>query len=84
MRSRRCKQSASICPSTSRYTVVYRIPIDLSLVQFVLEGMEESGSIGFERTLKSKREFLSDVEFVCISDNYWTGKKKPCLTYGLR
>ena len=29
-------------------------------------------------------EFLSDVDFFCISDNYWLGKKTPCLTYGLR
>ena len=27
---------------------------------------------------------LQDVDFVCISDNYWLGKKKPCITYGLR
>lgn len=24
------------------------------------------------------------VDFFCISDNYYIGKKKPCLTYGLR
>jgi len=24
------------------------------------------------------------VDFVCISDNYYTGKTKPCLTHGLR
>jgi len=24
------------------------------------------------------------VDAVCISDNYWLGTKKPCLTYGLR
>ena len=23
-------------------------------------------------------------DFFCISDNYWIGKTKPCLTYGLR
>ena len=27
---------------------------------------------------------LKDVDYVCISDNYWLGKNKPCLTYGLR
>jgi len=25
-----------------------------------------------------------DVDYVCISDNYWLGEKKPCITYGLR
>ena len=29
-------------------------------------------------------KFLDDVDFFCISDNYWLGKNKPCLTYGLR
>ena len=24
------------------------------------------------------------MDYVCISDNYWLGKNKPCLTYGLR
>ena len=27
---------------------------------------------------------FKDVDYVCISDNYWLGKNKPCLTYGLR
>jgi len=24
------------------------------------------------------------VDFVCVSDNYWSGKNRPCLSYGLR
>jgi len=31
-----------------------------------------------------QKSFLADVDFVCISDNYWLGKNKPCITYGLR
>ena len=27
---------------------------------------------------------LIKVDYCCISDNYWLGKNKPCLTYGLR
>ena len=27
---------------------------------------------------------LQGTDYVCISDNYWLGKKKPCITYGLR
>ncbi|CAG2180903.1 unnamed protein product, partial [Oppiella nova] len=26
----------------------------------------------------------ANVDYVCISDNYWLGTTKPCLTYGLR
>lgn len=54
-------------------------------VKFVFEGMEESGSEGLDELLmKRKHDFLADVDYVCISDNYWLGKKRPCLTYGLR
>ncbi|CAH1171335.1 unnamed protein product [Phaedon cochleariae] len=54
-------------------------------VRFVFEGMEESGSVGLDALLESEREgFLSDVDYVCISDNYWLGTTRPCLTYGLR
>lgn len=53
--------------------------------QFCFEGMEESGSEGLEDLLKSEKNgFMTGVDYVCISDNYWLGKNKPCLTYGLR
>lgn len=53
--------------------------------QFVFEGMEESGSEGLDELLAKKQTtFLGDIDYVCISDNYWLGTKKPCLTYGLR
>jgi len=58
------------------------IPVN---IKFVFEGMEESGSEGLEELLvKEKEGFLKGTDYVCISDNYWLGKKKPCLTYGLR
>lgn len=54
-------------------------------IKFVFEGMEESGSEGLDELLvKKQKAFLSDIDYVCISDNYWLGTKKPCLTYGLR
>lgn len=47
--------------------------------------MEESGSEGLDDLLFARKDdFLSDVDYVCISDNYWLGKEKPCITYGLR
>jgi nonspecific dipeptidase len=58
------------------------IPINL---KFCFEGMEESGSLGLDTILnKHKNDFLDDIDFTCISDNYWLGKEKPCITYGLR
>ncbi|KAI8781280.1 cytosolic non-specific dipeptidase [Biomphalaria glabrata] len=58
------------------------IPVNF---KFVFEGMEESGSEGLDDLIeKRKNDFLKGVDYVCISDNYWLGKNKPCLTYGLR
>lgn len=58
------------------------LPINLV---FCLEGMEESGSEGLDDLVFARKDtFFKDVDFVCISDNYWLGKSKPCITYGLR
>jgi len=58
------------------------IPANL---KFVFEGMEESGSEGLDDLLFARKDdFLKSVDYVCISDNYWLGKNKPCITYGLR
>ncbi|KAL9114140.1 MAG: hypothetical protein Q9227_001912 [Pyrenula ochraceoflavens] len=49
------------------------------------EGMEEYGSEGLEDFIKDEaKKFFKDTDVVCISDNYWLGTEKPCLTYGLR
>ncbi|XP_067837561.1 cytosolic non-specific dipeptidase-like [Heptranchias perlo] len=54
-------------------------------IKFCFEGMEESGSQGLDDLVFARKDtFFKDVDFVCISDNYWLGQKKPCLTYGLR
>ncbi|XP_062512918.1 cytosolic non-specific dipeptidase-like [Corticium candelabrum] len=58
------------------------IPIN---IKFCLEGMEESGSEGLDDLVVSEKDkFFKDVDYICISDNYWLGKNKPCVTYGLR
>ncbi|KZC12090.1 PREDICTED: cytosolic non-specific dipeptidase [Dufourea novaeangliae] len=57
-------------------------PVNL---KFVFEGMEESGSEGLDDLLWARKDtFLQGVDYVCISDNYWLGTTKPCITYGLR
>uniref|UniRef100_A0A1A8HY19 Cytosolic non-specific dipeptidase n=1 Tax=Nothobranchius kuhntae TaxID=321403 RepID=A0A1A8HY19_NOTKU len=54
-------------------------------VKFCFEGMEESGSEGLDDLVFAQKDkFFKDVDYVCISDNYWLGKTKPCITYGLR
>ncbi|XP_076758935.1 cytosolic non-specific dipeptidase 2 [Xylocopa sonorina] len=58
------------------------VPVNL---KFVFEGMEESGSEGLDDLLWARKDtFLQGVDYVCISDNYWLGTEKPCITYGLR
>ena len=54
--------------------------------KFCFEGMEESGSEGLDTMLMERQntKFMQEVDYCCISDNYWLGKEKPCLTYGLR
>nr|XP_040044375.1 cytosolic non-specific dipeptidase-like [Gasterosteus aculeatus aculeatus] len=54
-------------------------------IKFCFEGMEESESEGLDELVFSRKDtFFKDVDYVCISDNYWLGKTKPCITYGLR
>ncbi|KAJ1022066.1 hypothetical protein NDA18_005300 [Ustilago nuda] len=58
------------------------MPVNL---KFCFEGMEESGSVGLDELIAAEKDsFFQGVEAVCISDNYWLGTKKPCLTHGLR
>ncbi|KAI8089204.1 uncharacterized protein BX664DRAFT_332416 [Halteromyces radiatus] len=54
-------------------------------IKFCLEGMEESGSEGLDELIYQEADkYFKDVDAVTISDNYWLGTTKPCLTYGLR
>ena len=56
-------------------------------IKLLYEGMEESGSEGMQEAileLAKPGKFLNDVNFICISDSYWLGKRKPCINYGLR
>lgn len=47
--------------------------------------MEEAGSIGLHELIHSlSNTFLKDVDFFSISDSYWLGHTRPCITYGLR
>jgi Cys-Gly metallodipeptidase DUG1 len=49
------------------------------------EGMEEYGSDGLDDLINEEgNKYFADADAVCISDNYWLGTEKPCLTYGLR
>jgi Cys-Gly metallodipeptidase DUG1 len=45
------------------------------------EGMEENGSEGLDELIEQEaKKYFKDADCVCISDNYWLGTTKPCLT----
>ncbi|XP_039190329.1 beta-Ala-His dipeptidase isoform X1 [Crotalus tigris] len=60
--------------------------IDLPVnIKFLIEGMEEAGSIGLEKLVgKENEKFFSSVDYIVISDNTWLARTKPALTYGAR
>lgn len=60
------------------------LPVNLLMC---FEGMEEYGSEGLDDFIREEAKsggFFEAADAVCISDNYWLGTEKPCLTYGLR
>lgn len=60
------------------------LPVNLLMC---FEGMEEYGSEGLDDFIRKEAQkggFFEAADAVCISDNYWLGTEKPCLTYGLR
>ena len=60
------------------------LPVNLLMC---FEGMEEYGSEGLDDFIKEQAKpggFFAKADACCISDNYWLGTEKPCLTYGLR
>ncbi|XP_054439872.1 beta-Ala-His dipeptidase [Pteronotus mesoamericanus] len=53
-------------------------------VKFVLEGMEEAGSVALEELVKREKDgFFSTVDYIVISDSLWLSQR-PALTYGMR
>lgn len=53
-------------------------------VVFLIEGEEESGSQGFEETVRKNKALIGDVDWVLLANSYWLDDHIPCLTYGLR
>ncbi|KAI8872679.1 CNDP dipeptidase [Ramicandelaber brevisporus] len=71
-----------LCAIEAHQELGLDLPVNL---KFCFEGMEESGSEGLNEVIIAEADkYFAGVDCVCISDNYWLGKSKPCLTYGLR
>ncbi|KAJ2785229.1 hypothetical protein H4R18_000680 [Coemansia javaensis] len=70
-----------LCAETHKQLGI-ELPVNL---KFCFEGMEESGSEGLDEIIIAEADkWFKGTDVVCISDNYWLGKSKPCLTHGLR
>eukprot|EP00741_Cyanophora_paradoxa_P020844 tig00021314_g20122.t1 len=53
-------------------------------VAFVVEGEEEANSDGLEEAILRNREWLADTQVILVSNNYWLGESRPCVTFGMR
>jgi len=53
-------------------------------VIFLIEGEEESGSRGFQETIRQNQELIGHIDYILLANSYWLDDETPCLTYGLR
>lgn len=53
-------------------------------VIFLIEGEEECGSRGFEKTVQAHKDRIGNVDWILLANSYWLDDRIPCLTYGLR
>lgn len=66
-------------------SVAYIDHMSWTLPSMSILGMEENGSEGLDDVIVAEAKgFFKTTDAVCISDNYWLGDTKPCITYGLR
>ncbi|KAI9476215.1 MAG: hypothetical protein EXX96DRAFT_601897 [Benjaminiella poitrasii] len=57
--------------------------LDVNVI-FLIEGEEESGSVGFYEAIEKYKKLFEDVDMILLSNSYWLGEDVPCITYGLR
>lgn len=53
-------------------------------IVFLIEGEEESGSRGFQETIRQNKANIGHIDYVLLANSYWLDDETPCLTYGLR
>ncbi|EPQ29230.1 uncharacterized protein PFL1_02985 [Pseudozyma flocculosa PF-1] len=53
-------------------------------VVFLIEGEEETGSIGFTEAVRAHKDDIGHIDVILLSNSYWLGEDTPCLTVGLR
>lgn len=53
-------------------------------IVFIIEGEEESGSVGFQSCINTNKDMIGHIDWVLLSNSYWLDDSTPCLNYGLR
>ncbi|KZV68817.1 Zn-dependent exopeptidase [Peniophora sp. CONT] len=53
-------------------------------VLFLIEGEEETGSVGFRATVEKYKEHIGHVDAILVSNSSWIAPNVPSITYGLR
>lgn len=53
-------------------------------VVFAIEGHGESSNFGFREMVEAHQPSFEGVDLILISNSYWSGDNRPCLTYGMR
>ncbi|KAI9727056.1 MAG: hypothetical protein M1834_008524 [Cirrosporium novae-zelandiae] len=53
-------------------------------IVFLIEGEEECGSRGFQKTIQENKAVIGDIDWILLANSYWLDDEVPCLTYGLR
>lgn len=53
-------------------------------VVFAIEGHGESSNFGFREMVEAHQRSFEGVDLILISNSYWSGDNRPCLTYGMR
>ncbi|KAG0173539.1 hypothetical protein DFQ28_002157 [Apophysomyces sp. BC1034] len=57
--------------------------LDVNVI-FLVEGEEESGSVGLYQAVEKHKDLFEEVDLILLSNSYWLGEDVPCITYGLR
>lgn len=71
----------SVATAVSRLWNARKLDVD---VVFLVEGEEESGSVGFQEALKREKERIGHIDVILLSNSYWIDDVTPCLTMGMR
>lgn len=71
----------SVATAVSRLWNARKLDVD---VVFLVEGEEESGSVGFQEALQREKDRIGPIDVILLSNSYWIDDVTPCLTMGMR